>query len=118
MPPDIELELTSVPIDLKKGSEYEFKITRFGLSYAFTVNIEACEPGQLIVERAQFSFFEEWVNTTRFEEHSESSTLLTNIIDYQLPLGILGTLADDLFVRKDLLRILQFSHRKLKSFFT
>lgn len=117
MPGDISLELTSVPVELKTGVNYDFKITRFGLSYAFTVNIENMEPGKIIVEKTQTSFFEEWTNTILLEEHGDNATLLTSIMDYKLPYGLLGTLADDLFVRGDLLRILTFSHNKLKSFF-
>lgn len=117
MPGDISLELTSVPVELKQGAHYDFKITRFGMGYAFTVQIEKCEPGKMIVEKTQTAFFEEWTNSILFEEHGENSTLLTSIMDYQLPYGVLGTLADDLFVRGDLLRILTFSHNKLKSFF-
>jgi ribosome-associated toxin RatA of RatAB toxin-antitoxin module len=117
MPPDVQLELTSVPLDLKTGAKYDFKITRFGLSYAFTVTIEECEPKVRIVEKTQTAFFEEWTNTILFEEHGENATRLTSIMDYRLPYGVLGTLADDLFVKGDLMRIITFSHNKLKSFF-
>lgn len=117
MPPDIGLELTSVPSELKVGAKYDFKITRYGLGYAFTVNIESCVSGESIVEKTKTSFFDEWTNTILFEEHGENATLLTSIMDYTLPYGVLGTLADDLFVKGDLLRILTFSHNKIKSFF-
>jgi ribosome-associated toxin RatA of RatAB toxin-antitoxin module len=117
MPTDIQLELTSVPLELKTGTHYDFKMTRYGLSYAFPVEIEFCEPKNKIVEKSNSYFFAEWTNTIIFEEHSEDSTLLTTIIDYKMPYGILGTLADDLFVRNDLTRILHFSHNKIKSFF-
>jgi len=117
MPPDISLELTSVPSELKIGATYDFKITRYGLGYAFTVTIESCEKGESIVEKSKTGFFEEWTNTILFEEHGENATLLTSIMDYKLPYGVLGTLADDLFVKGDLLRVLTFSHNKIKSFF-
>jgi ribosome-associated toxin RatA of RatAB toxin-antitoxin module len=117
MPTDIQLELTSMPVELKTGAHYDFKMTRFGFSYAFPVDIEFCEPKTKIIEKATSSFFEEFTNTILFEEHSKDSTLLTTIIDYKMPYGVLGTLADDLFVRSDLARILQFNHKKVKSFF-
>ncbi len=117
MPTDIQLELTSVPVELKTGARYDFKVTRFGISSAVTVEIEECEPYKMVVERSQNSFFEEWTNTILFEEHGESATLITTIIDYKLSYGVLGTLADDLFVKGDMQRILVFSHNKVKSFF-
>lgn len=117
MPSDIILELTSVPVDLAPKAQYEFKITRFGLSFSFTVTIEAVEDKKTIVEKTSTAFVEELTNTILFEEHGESSTLLTTMVDYKLPYGVLGTLADDLFVRGDIKRILVFSHNKIKSFF-
>jgi hypothetical protein len=117
MPGDIQLELTSLPVELKTGAQYNFKITRFGLSQALQVDIESVEPGKSIVEKAKTSFVDDWANTIIFEEHGENSTLLTTMIDYKLPYGILGTLADDLFVRNDLKRVLIYSHNKIKSFF-
>lgn len=117
MPSDLILELTSLPIEMKKGAEYDFKLTRWGLSYNFILIVESVEPLNKFVERSQFGFFEEWVHTCKLEEHGENSTLLTSIIDYKMPLGILGTLADDLFIRSDLRRTLEYAHNKLKSLF-
>lgn len=117
MPGDISLELTSLPVELKTGAHYDFKITRFGLSQALKVDIESVEPGKSIVEKTKSPFVEEWMNTILFEDHGEKSTLLTTMVDYKLPYGVLGTLADDLFVRGDLRRILVYSHNKIKSFF-
>jgi ligand-binding SRPBCC domain-containing protein len=117
MPPDLSLELTSIPLELKKGAEHDFKISRWGLNYSFTLLVEHVEAGESFTERSQFGVFEEWVNTFKLEDHGENSTLLTNIIDYKLPLGVVGTLMDDLWMKNDMSRILSFAHKKLKSFF-
>lgn len=117
MPPDLQLELTSVPLELKKGCEHDFKITRWGLNYSFTLVVENVEPNEGFTERSQFGVFEEFLNTFKLEDHGENSTLLTNIIDYKLPIGVLGTLLDDLWLKNDMNRILVFAHKKLKSFF-
>lgn len=117
MPPDISLELTSAHQELKKGAEHSFKVSRWGGFYNFSMHVESVTPYEYFTERAQFGVFEEFVNTFKFEDHGENASLLTNIIDYTLPMGVLGTLLDDLWLKKDMARILHYGHKKLRSFF-
>ncbi len=114
---DIEMELVSPDTKIKKGAEYEVKITRFGIHYPLTYIIEDCDEPHYFIERQISGAFEEWLHTFKFEEHSEKSTLVTNIIDYSLPLGLLGTLLDDLYVRADIKRILINAHQNLQNHF-
>jgi hypothetical protein len=39
-------------------------------------------------------------------------TLITDVVDFTMPGGVLGSLADDLFVRSDIERLLK--HRLIK----
>jgi hypothetical protein len=43
----------------------------------------------------------------KFEEHGPTQTLVTDIVEYEIPFGILGKLADDFFIRHDLKNILE-----------
>jgi ligand-binding SRPBCC domain-containing protein len=114
---DLEMELVSPNSPIKKGAEYEVKITRYGIHYPLTYIIEDCDQPSYFIERQISGVFEEWLHTFKFEEHSETSTLVTNIVDYSLPLGILGTLLDDLYVKADIKRILIRSHDNLQKHF-
>jgi hypothetical protein len=53
----------------------------------------------------------------KFEEHGEHSTLVTDIVDYQVPLGIFGHLADDLILKSDMNRVLSQRLGKAKEHF-
>lgn len=117
LPPDILLELTSIPSDLKNNANYDFKMNRFGLSYSFSLNIENINLRVGFTEKTHGGIFSSWSNTFQLEEQKNNSTLLTNIIEYKLMFGVLGTLVDDLWLKNDMKRILQFSQTKLLSFF-
>jgi hypothetical protein len=54
----------------------------------------------------------------RFEEHGENETLVTDLVDYQIPLGLLGYLADDLLIKGDMRRLLSARLEKAKEHFS
>ena len=114
VPPTLKFELTGPSLRMQPGAEYEFRLTRFGLRYMWIVRIEEYDEPKQFTERQVIGVFENWVHTYKFEEHGSNSTLLTNIIQYSVPFGLVGKLADDLLIRNDLMQILRYSHDKLK----
>jgi len=117
MSADHKIELTSPVTKLKKGSEYEIKITRMGISVLWGIVIEEFEPNEFVRDRQSHGPFALWVHTQKFEDHGES-TLLTDLIEYDVPFGLLGKLADDIFVRRDLGGIFRHRHQNIQSHFT
>ena len=105
----IEVQVTRSADVLKRGSEYEFLMTRFGFSQAVCLRIEDYLKGSRLTYRQSEGLFADWVHTIKFEDHGEQQTLVIDYVDYKLPFGLVGYLADDLFVRRDMKRIL--SHR-------
>ncbi|MFI5206268.1 MAG: hypothetical protein ACHQVK_04995, partial [Candidatus Paceibacterales bacterium] len=47
MPPDYKLVFTGATAPFKKGSEYEFRLARYGVSVLWSVYIEEVEPNKL-----------------------------------------------------------------------
>jgi ligand-binding SRPBCC domain-containing protein len=115
LPPGIKLELTGPSLRMQKGAEYEFRLTRFGIRYMWVVRVEEFDEPNSFTERQVLGVFENWVHTYKFEEHGAGSTLVTNIIQYSVPFGLFGKLADDLLIRQDLTQMLRFAHEKLKT---
>jgi ligand-binding SRPBCC domain-containing protein len=116
MASDYKIETTSPVSKLKKGSEYEIKITRLGISVLWGIVIEEFEANEYVRDRQSHGPFALWVHTQKFEDHGES-TLLTDLIEYDVPFGLLGKLADDIFVRRDLGGIFRHRHEKIQSYF-
>jgi ligand-binding SRPBCC domain-containing protein len=66
-------------------------------------------PGRLFVDEQRRGPYRLWHHQHHFEE-KEGGVLMTDIVHYQLPLGFLGEIAHQLFVKKQLTDI--FSYRK------
>jgi ligand-binding SRPBCC domain-containing protein len=68
----------------------------------------------LIVDRMLAGPFPSWVHQHRFEDLGAGSTRLTDHVDYHLPLGLLGSAADALLVRRMLARTFRYRQSKTR----
>lgn len=105
--PAIDVEVFSPDVPLKRGSEFHFIMTRLGLSQSVRLRVEDVLRGSRLTYRQAEGLFAEWTHTIKFEDRDERSTLVTDLVDYRMPFGIFGTLADDLLLKRDLRKILE-----------
>lgn len=115
--PAINVEVLSPDSELKRGDEVHFNMTRFGLSQSIRFRIEDLLPGSRITYRQSEGVFAAWSHTMKFEEHNDTVTLVTDLVDYQVPMGIFGFLADDLLIKGDMGRLLKQRLVKAKEHF-
>lgn len=116
--PTIEVETYPFDGALKRGSEVHFTMTRLSLSQSVRLRIEDWLRGSRVTYRQVEGLFAAWTHTMKFEEHGENATLVTDLVDYQMPLGLLGYLADDLIVKRDMRSLLEARLQKVKEHFT
>ena len=75
------------------------------------------------VEHLRYFVDEQREGPYRFWHHQhhieaiEGGTLMTDIVSYRLPMGVLGRIAHALFVKKQLEGIFEFRYQKMKSLF-
>ena len=97
---------------LREQVEFVIKLSRFGKSVESTFRVDELKPRETFTYRQVDGFFKSWVHTQLLSAHDAKTTLLTDVVDFQMPYGILGALADDLFVRSDVDKLLR--HRLIK----
>ena len=102
----IAVEVLSPDVSLKRGSELHFRMTRFGLAQSVRFQIEELLRGSRLTYRQVEGLFAGWMHTTRFEDVGDGATLVTDIVQYQVPFGLLGHLVNDVLVKADLEKIL------------
>jgi ligand-binding SRPBCC domain-containing protein len=107
--PQLEAEWVETPPKVREREEFEVRIARFGISMRTAARISELKPGESYTYRQTSGFFRAWSHTQSVKAHDEKSTLLTDFVDFKLPLGILGSLLDDFWLRSDIESIL--SHR-------
>lgn len=101
--------VTPRPIVMEVGTRIEYRIRWRFVSLAWLTEIIEWNPPYSFVDVQLRGPYALWHHTHRFEPVPEG-TLMTDIVRYGLPWGLIGRLAHWLTVRRDLERI--FAYRK------
>jgi ligand-binding SRPBCC domain-containing protein len=115
--PSIDVKVVTPEIALKRGNEVHFMMSRFGLSQSIRFRIEDILRGSRLSYRQSEGVFASWNHTMKFDEHGENGTLVTDLVDYNVPMGLFGHLADDLLLKSDMSRLLSHRLQKAKEHF-
>jgi ligand-binding SRPBCC domain-containing protein len=100
--------VTRGPIALAAGTLIDYRLSLFGVPFSWRTRIEECVPGERFVDVQLSGPYRRWRHLHAFED-APGGTVVKDRVEYELPLGPLGTLAHALFVRGALARI--FGHR-------
>lgn len=104
--PQIDVQVMTPEIPLKRGHEVHFMMTRFGLSQSIRFRVEDILRGSRLSYRQSEGIFVSWTHTMKFDDHGENGTRVTDLVDYKVPMGLLGYLADDVILKSDMTRLL------------
>jgi ligand-binding SRPBCC domain-containing protein len=105
--PTVDVEVLTPATQMRRGNEFHFMMTRFGLTQSVRFHIEDVLPGTRLVYRQSEGLFRSWMHSIKFEEHGKDGTRVVDLVDYELPLGILGFLTDDLVIKSDMAKLLE-----------
>jgi len=100
--------LTPDPIEMRVGTLIDYRLRVHGIPLSWTTRIEQWDPGVGFVDRQIAGPYRLWHHRHTFHAQG-AGTVVSDVVDYALPLGPLGELAHRLLVRRDLERI--FAHR-------
>ncbi len=115
--PSMDADFPSgLPI-LRPATEFELAFTRFGRTVTGRFRVDEYKPRDLFSYRQMSGFFKTWVHTQLLSAHDEKTTLLTDVVEFKMPYGLLGALADDLFVSRDIERMLKHRLQKVEERF-
>lgn len=101
---------------LSQGDQVEIVVRLWPTPVRQTWRVEAeriVEP-TLVVDRMLAGPFPSWVHQHRFEDLGDGTTRLTDHVDYHLPFGVLGALADRVLVRRLLDRMFRLRQVQTK----
>lgn len=104
--------LTPRPIALVSGARIEYRLSLFGLPFSWRTRIEDVVPGECFVDVQLAGPYRRWRHTHRFAD-APGGTLVTDRVEYELPLGPVGALARALFVARTLDRIFAFRRSRI-----
>lgn len=102
---------TSGLIELHETVTWRAK--HFGIYQTLTTKITAFDKPNYFVDEMVQGAFKNFVHTHKFEDVPEG-TIMTDVFVYQSPLGILGKLADVLFLKNYMTRFLMKRNEVIK----
>jgi ligand-binding SRPBCC domain-containing protein len=99
--------MSVVPEPVQKGTLIEYRLKLHGLPLRWTSQIVEWEPPHRFIDLQLQGPYELWRHTHRFISE-DGNTRIHDEVLYSLPLGPLGRMAHNLFVRRDVERIFAF----------
>jgi ligand-binding SRPBCC domain-containing protein len=114
------LNLKTVHLDglpVRAGSRFEYRIRWLGVPVRWRTLITEHEPGHRFVDVQTSGPYRSWRHEHAFEERG-GQTMMRDRVEYDLPLGFLGTIAHRLLVARQLRYIFDYRAARIREMFT
>jgi ligand-binding SRPBCC domain-containing protein len=99
------------------GQIIEYKVKPvLGISIYWMTEITHVEDRKHFIDEQRFGPYQLWHHQHHFKE-IEGGVEMTDIVHYRNPLGVLGNIANTLFVKKQLQQIFEFRIQKVEELF-
>ena len=103
----IEVELMNPSVEVQPGAEFLYRMKRYGVEQPVRFSVEKYVTGISFTYHQVSGLFASWRHTMKFEEKDAKSTLVTDLVEYELPFGLLGRLVDDFVAQSEVKKILK-----------
>ncbi|MDZ4780112.1 MAG: SRPBCC family protein [Planctomycetia bacterium] len=104
--------LTPAPILLQRGTVIDYRLKIMHVPVRWQSIIETFEPNRRFTDTQLRGPYRRWHHLHEFTP-VEGGTLMTDCVDYEVPLGPLGSLAHVLFVNRSLQQIFDYRQTKV-----
>jgi len=104
--------LTPQPVEMKAGALIDYQLRLFGIPFRWQTEIVEYKPGKRFRDVQVRGPYHTWNHLHEFSE-IPGGTLIVDRIEYKVRFGIFGSIARELFVRRDLDRIFQYRQEKI-----
>ena len=99
---------------IEKGEWVTWRAKHFGFYQKLTVSISRMEPPFYFRDEMKKGIFKRFTHDHYFET-IEAKTVMYEVFDYTIPLGVLGKLADILFLKSYMKRFLETRNKVIKA---
>lgn len=112
-----DISSADLPDEMYQGMIISYKVSPlFGIKTTWVTEISQVKDGVYFVDEQRIGPYKLWHHQHILEE-TENGTLMTDIVSYAPPFGILGKIANGLIIQKKLKEIFDYRHKKLIEIF-
>ncbi len=109
--------LSGADRDMYPGQIIQYKVSPFpGITTTWVTEITHVKEGSYFVDEQRFGPYALW-HHKHFISPVEGGVLMEDIVDYKLPMGILGQWVHGLLVKRQLRTIFEYRTKKLEELF-
>lgn len=108
--------LPPVPEVLAPGTLIHYRLRLMGVPFGWTTQIERVEPGARFTDVQLIGPYSHWHHLHEFFD-CQGGTLMVDLVNYRVPLGPIGIVAESLFVRRMLNRIFDYRREQIERIF-
>lgn len=107
-PPFLNFKIiTPSPIPMHAGSLIDYQLSLYGIPFRWRTQIVDFDQGGRFVDKQIKGPYKLWEHTHTFEPVG-GATLMTDVVRYQVPFGVLGQMAHPLLVKRSLDEIFNY----------
>ena len=110
-PPWQETEIVHPPASLEVGTRVVLRVKVGPFWQTMVAEHVEYEPGRMFADRLVKGPFSKWIHRHIVTPRGEDECVLTDDIEYELPLGVLGRVFGGRFARKNLERLFEYRHQ-------
>lgn len=113
-PSSVKTDIIRLDLPLHLNSVVELNVTQYGIFKSYwKVKISQYIENEMIGDYMLKGPFKYWYHKHCFDVQA-GKTIMTDRVDYDLPLGFLGNIAHALFVKKMIENMFEYRHKKTK----
>jgi len=116
-PPHLDFEiLTPLPIQMAKGTLIDYQLKIYKIPVKWKTEIIAWKPPHRFIDSQLKGPYRKWIHEHKFEAVG-NETKMTDTVEYAIPGWIFSNIINNIFVKKDILKIFKFREEKLITIF-
>lgn len=115
-PSSLRVEKVECTVPARAGEEFRLRVSQFGLPLEWIGYWDEAVPCSRLVDGARKSPFRHWRHHHLFAE-VQGGTLMTDRVEYALPLGLLGRLLNATVMRLVFAAMFAARHRTTRKYF-
>lgn len=117
-PPELHFQVIGKNTDrIESGTLIDYNLKLSGIPFGWRTKILDWDPPKRFTDTQLKGPYKKWHHTHYFETLGEG-VLMTDIVDYMIPLGLLGRLAAGWKVHRDVEKIFDFRNKEIRKYFT
>src|SRR5882724_12863235 len=97
------------------GDTVTWQARHFGLRWRMTSLISACDPPGYFLDEQVTGPFKRWRHGHHFEPDGNGGTVMRDIVDFNAPLGPLGTIAEIIVLSRYMPRLIRVRNNHIKA---